>query len=281
MKISEAYNRYIEDYMIPKFRKQRQIDAYRVMSKWAIDYFGHNKTIESLSIQEVCAWLINIQKDRNICQNTMTIYASIIRQVLKYAKRQGIQCLDYELIPVPRRIPTTPTFLTPQEIRKLLNNTSGLRARLIIEMLYSSGLRVSELCSLNRDDIQNGQFTVIGKGNKERLCFIDKHTEETLTRYLSTRSDNNKALILTHLGTRLSPAAIQETIKYTSARAGITKRVTPHTLRHSFATNFLENNGNMRHLQVLLGHTNLTTTQIYAHVTNNRLKEVYLKHHSI
>lgn len=280
MKIPKAYQIYINSYLVPKGYRKRQIETCEVMAKWSIDYFGPTREIEDCSVQDFCAWMKHISDSRGICQNTQANYLSTLRSVLKYIRRLGIECIDYELLPVPKRIPSTPSYLTAEEVKRLIACGSGLRAKLIISILYGTGLRVSELCQLNRDSIRDGQFTVIGKGLKVRICFIDNRSQRFLEEYMRTRTDNNKALILTHLGTRITPVAIQETVRGASNRAKLEKHITPHTLRHSFATNFLSNNGNIRYLQVLLGHSNLSTTQIYTHVSNNSLREAYQRFHT-
>jgi integrase/recombinase XerD len=146
--------------------------------------------------------------------------------------------------------------------------------------LYGSGIRVGELISINRADLHDRSFTVIGKGGKVRLCFYDNRSEELINRYLSIREDNNPALFVTN-GTRMTSGGVQEVFRQTAKRANLNKPITPHTMRHSFSTNFLRNNGNLRYLQELLGHSSLETTQMYTHVVNEDLRKMYTKYHSI
>lgn len=173
-------------------------------------------------------------------------------------------------------------YVTPEEVRAMIDNAFCVRNKFIISLIYSSGIRLSELLSLNRGQIENMRFTVVGKGNKARLCFIDKRTQNLMEKYLTTRTDNCAALVVSHLyKTRMTSTNVQLLIKNAAKRAGITKKVTPHSLRHGFATNFLQNNGNMRYCQELLGHASLETTMKYTHVTNIELEHQYAKFHTI
>lgn len=163
----------------------------------------------------------------------------------------------------------------------MIANSYSLRNAFVISLLYSSGIRLSEMLQLNRGQIVDQQFTVIGKGSKARLCFIDDRTQALMDEYLATRKDNSEALIVSAQNKqRMTPTNVQLLIKNSAERAGIKQRVTPHTLRHSFATNFLKNNGNMRYLSTMLGHSSLDTTMIYTHVVDNDLREQYKKYHT-
>ena len=190
------------------------------------------------------------------------------------------------------------TFLHIDEIDRILaeiplDTETGLRDRAIFELLFSSGLRVSELISLNRDSVNlaRKEFMVRGKGQKDRPVFVSDTAAEAIEDYLAERKDSLPALFLNNsknqpaVGTsgdyrRLTPRSIQRIVdKYVKA-AGITKHVTPHTLRHSFATDLLMNGADLRSVQSLLGHSNISTTQIYTHVTDPHLKEIHEKFHS-
>jgi site-specific recombinase XerD len=169
--------------------------------------------------------------------------------------------------------------------------------------LFSTGLRVSELCSLKRDHInlERGEFTVRGKGSKLRVVFLSPEAIESIGQYLRRRSDNNKSLFVGHstvgnsieveiesMGSKkndideitgLTPRSVQRTIKKYSRLAGIVKEISPHTLRHSFATDLLQNGADIRSVQSMLGHSSITTTQIYTHITNQGLREIHKKFH--
>jgi site-specific recombinase XerD len=153
----------------------------------------------------------------------------------------------------------------------------------IISMLYATGIRVSELCNLDRTDIkEQNSFTVVGKGGKARLCFFDDRTRCYLNAYLQLRSDDKEALFIsTHNDLRITPGNIQEIFRRTWKRAGLSSPVHPHTLRHSFATNLLRNNANIRYVKDMLGHASLDTTMMYTHVVDEDLRRVYMAHHSV
>ena len=174
-----------------------------------------------------------------------------------------------------------------------LDTETGLRDRAIIELLFSGGLRVSELIKLNRDSInlERLEFVVRGKGSKDRPIFIDPTTAEHLGEYLDARTDSLPALFLNNSKNlqpvdtsgdyrRLTPRSIERIIDKYARAAGITKHVTPHTLRHSFATDLLMNGADLRSVQSLLGHANISTTQIYTHITDPHLREVHERFHT-
>ena len=229
---------------------------------------------------------------------TQSYHLIALRGFFKYLAKRGIKSLDPSLIDLPRAAKKQVTFLHFDEIERLLaeiplDTESGLRDRAIIELLFSGGLRVSELCSLNRDSInlERREFMVRGKGKKDRPIFIDKSTAECIEDYLNMRTDTLPALFLNNSANqqipstsgdfrRLTPRSIERIVQKYTRLAGITKHVTPHTMRHSFATDLLMNGADIRSVQSLLGHANISTTQIYTHITDPHLKEVHEKFHS-
>lgn len=279
MKISEAFDRYKNDYILVRGQSRRTLENNDLVKSLIISYMG-NKNIKYLEMPDISGWVAEISKDRK--PNTVRLYVVRLRVVLKYMRTLGYKVLNPELIPVPKRENYKRGFLTPDEVTSMVNNAFDDRNRLVISLLYSSGIRVSELIQLKRDSIVDGQFTVIGKGNKVRLCFIDRRTEILLKKYLSTRSDRSDSLIVSHIfGDKVTKSTIELIVKNTARRAGITKVVTPHILRHSFATNFIRNNGNIRYLSAMLGHASIDTTAVYTHIADNDLKSQYLKFHTI
>lgn len=278
MKLSEAFDMYISDYMVIKNRSESAIDRCKYVKDEIVRFLG-DKNIENLNFDDIKNWYDHLSHGR--CANTKRQYIINIRMVLRYIRLRGVKCMNYELIPVPKVEATVPTFLTSQEVSRLIDCSYDTRVAFLISLLYSSGIRLSEMLQLKRNQIVDRQFTVIGKGRKPRLCFIDERTEDLMNKYLATRTDNSDYLIVTKLySKRMSKSDVQLIVRDTAKRAGLPKRVTPHTLRHSFATNFLKNNGNMRYLSTLMGHASLDTTAMYAHVVDNDLKEQYLKYHT-
>ena len=203
--------------------------------------------------------------------------------------------MSAEKIAVPKLPGRTVEFLTESEIDRLLNtpkaNTlQSLRDKAILELLFSSGLRVSEIASLNREQINTStrELSIRGKGNKFRIVFVSEDARNALKQYLDKRSDIDDALFVRLQNKlnekksetlRLTPRSIQRIVKRRALEAGIVKDVHPHTLRHSFATDLLRNGADIRSVQTLLGHSSITTTQIYTHVTNEHLRETHTKYH--
>lgn len=225
-------------------------------------------------------------------------YLIALRMFLKYLSRRDIASLSSDKVLLPKTVRPQVTFLHSDEIERMLNeidlsSEEGLRDRALIELLFSSGLRVSELVSLNRDHINptKREFTIRGKGSKDRPAFVSASAYQRVSDYLDARDDPLPALFLSYSRNkgpattdgnyrRLSARSVQRIVDKYTRLAGITKHVSPHTLRHSFATDLLMNGADIRSVQVMLGHSDISTTQIYTHVTDSHLKEVHEKFHS-
>lgn len=278
MLISEAFDLYEKNYMAIRQQSRRICETHALCRRQLIELIG-DKDMAELTVADISEWAKQLKKTRST--NTVRNYITRLRVVADYIDLLGLPTLKAALIPIPKREATVPAFLTPQDVQAMIACSYNLRNAFVISLLYSSGIRLSELIQLNRGQIIDRHFTVIGKGNKPRLCFIDERTENLMERYLATRQDNCEALIISAQNKqRMTATNVQLLIKNSAKRAGITQRVTPHTLRHSFATNFLRNNGNMRYLSTMLGHASLDTTMIYAHVVDNDLQEQYKKYHT-
>jgi site-specific recombinase XerD len=212
-----------------------------------------------------------------------------LRSFLKFCSKRDIAALSPSKIELARTVRKQVTFLNPEELERLfaVPNTKkpgGLRDRAILELLFSSGLRVSELAGLNRDHInlKRREFMVRGKGQKDRPIFISPEAADWLQRYLDARQDVGEPLFVSYSNNqhqRLTARSVQRLVARYARLAGITKHVSPHTLRHSYATDLLMNGADLRSVQALLGHSNVATTQIYTHVTDPHLKAVHQKFH--
>lgn len=288
MKISEAFNLYKENYMFIKGVSRRVLENQEYVKNRVIGHLGDIE-IESLTMSDISSWVRKIQTmktrdGRTVERRNNTIRNDIIRlkMVLKYMRLLGHDVIESDLIPVPKREDVVRPFLTAEEVKDMIDNAYNVRNAFVVSLFYSSGIRLSELISLNRSSIQNRQFQVVGKGKKTRLCFIDERTERLMNEYLDSRNDNCEALIISKMNkARMTPTNVQLIIKNTANRAGIKKKVSPHILRHSFATNFLQNNGNIRYLSNMLGHSNIGTTTVYTHIVDNDLRRQYLSFHTI
>ena len=240
---------------------------------------------------------------KNLKLITQNYHVIALRAFLKYLTKYDYKTLPPEKIELAKTPSRMVDFLDYDEVERLIKAVDEekeeilrLRDRSILETLFSTGLRVSELCSLKRDQInfKRGEFTVRGKGDKLRLIFLSDEAGKHLQEYLKKRKDNSKFLFIAHkqVGVEkemasfgadaagLTPRSIQRIIKKYGMLAGITKKITPHTLRHSFATDLLQNGADIRSVQSMLGHSSITTTQIYTHITNQQLREVHKSFHN-
>jgi site-specific recombinase XerD len=229
-------------------------------------------------------------------KRTQNYYLIALRAFLKYLARQGITSLSpdrIELAKVPER---SLDLITIEELERLLkapdvNEIRGLRDKAMLELLFSTGLRVSELCALPRDiNLKLDEMSVRGKGEKVRMVFISDDARNAVTKWLDKRDDMDDALFINITNKkqklsknkeslRLTPRSVERIIKQYAIKSGISKKVTPHVLRHSFATDLLRNGADLRSVQMLLGHANINTTQIYTHVTDTELKKIHKKFH--
>jgi tyrosine recombinase xerD len=310
MDISDLINDFLESLEIEKGRSTKTTENYglylaRFLNLITQD-FPEGATIKPSDLTPEILRKFRLRLNRfddnqnheRLSALTQSYHLIALRGFLKYLAKRGIHSLDPSLVDLPRAAKKQVTFLHFDEVERLLSEIpidteTGLRDRAIIELLFSGGLRVSELCNLNRDSINlaRREFMVRGKGKKDRPIFIDQTTADHLEEYLSARHDTLPALFLNNSSNqntpdtsgdfrRLSPRSIERIIQKYARLAGITKHVTPHTLRHSFATDLLMNGADLRSVQSLLGHANIATTQIYTHITDPHLKEVHEKFHS-
>jgi len=214
-------------------------------------------------------------------KKTQNYYLIALRAFLKYLAKRGLKALSPEVIELARVGERSIDLITPQELTRLLDTPDretlvGLRDKAILETLFSTGLRVSELCSLPRDlDLKADEFSIRGKGEKIRVVFLSNEAKEAINTYLDKRKDIDNDLMFP-----MTARSVQRLIKRYAIKAGIGKKVTPHLVRHMFATDLLGNGADLRSVQMLLGHSNISTTQIYTHVTDKQLKETHKKFHS-
>lgn len=219
-------------------------------------------------------------------KSTQNYYLIAIRSFLKYLKKRGVSSVAPDVIELAKTGSRDIDPLSPGELQRFFQVASeNLRDYAMLHTFFSTGLRLSELCSLNRDiDLSRDEFTIRGKGDKVRLVFLSEPAKESIKKYLASRADFHEPLFInqsTHgsESMRLTPRSIERIVKHYAGLAGIHRRVTPHVLRHSFATNLLSNGADMRSVQMMLGHANIATTQVYTHVTDKQLREVHKKFH--
>ncbi|MBW6462187.1 MAG: tyrosine-type recombinase/integrase [DPANN group archaeon] len=235
------------------------------------------KSPQDITETDIKNYLVYLQQGKNATNTTIHRHLNAIKSFFRITKN-----IVADNIKLPKVSQKLPGFLTIEETQKLLTSIENLRDRAIIQLLYACGMRVSELVDMNRENIEGNNIKIIdGKGSKDRIVYADEGTLKKIKNYLRTRNDNNPAIFINLKKERLTQRSIQRIVKYYSEQCGITKTVTPHTLRHSFATHLLQNDADIMIIKELLGHSNLATTQIYMHVTNKRKENIYTKAHPL
>lgn len=292
--LEQYINEFLEYLEIEKNRSQKTLENYRRYLKDFLAWANKEgiKTTQAITSESIRDYRLSLNRKITFDGNqlkkiTQNYYIIALRGLLRFLVRRGIDTTAPEKVELSRHEERKVDFLEPEEVKRLIEATQGssmnaARDRALITILFSTGLRVSELTSLNREhiNIERGEFAVRGKGKKIRVVFLDEDAKKAIRAYLSLRTDIEEPLLLNHRqNTRLTPRQVQRLIKRYAGKAGIVKQVTPHVLRHSLATELLRNGADIRSVQELLGHSSITTTQIYTHVTNPRLKEVHEKYH--
>ena len=291
---------FLEYLEVEQNRSQKTIANYDHYLTRLIDFAGDIKVsdIDPELIRKWRLWLnrLGTNTSDELTKSTQNYHLTALRSFLRYCAKREIPALPSDKIELAKTTRKQVTFLNAAEVQTLLeqpdiNTLPGLRDRAILELLFSSGLRVSELVGLDTGHInlKRREFMVRGKGRKDRPIFISPEAAEWVQKYLDGRTDNSRPLFMRYGGrkkvdlsgnfSRLTARSVQRMVSRYASLAGITKHVSPHTLRHSFATDLLMNGADLRSVQALLGHSNISTTQIYTHVTDPHLKEVHKKFH--
>lgn len=308
MAISQ-FDQYLQDFLdyleIEKNRSLRTIRNYKFylerFRNWLSEE-GLEIDLNSISLENLRnyrKWLNRLIRydDETIKKNTQNYHLIALRSWLKYLAKQDVEVLSPEKIELSKMPERQVDFLEAEEVDDLLQapfkikekEIIQIRDKAIIELLFSTGLRVSELCNLKIDDVnlQKDEFTVRGKGSKLRIVFMSDEAKIALNNYLEKRSDMTPFLFIRHDKANkenneskgLTTRSVQRLIEKYAKIAGIAKKVTPHTLRHSYATDLLRNGADIRSVQTMLGHSSIMTTQVYTHVTNKQLREIHQKFH--
>ncbi|MDP1846021.1 MAG: tyrosine-type recombinase/integrase [Candidatus Moranbacteria bacterium] len=311
MDLKKLKTQYLEYLEIEKDRSQKTIENYdhylarfldwaKVSSPAGItDELVRSYRLHLNRLSDEKGRLASPSKSRSgpLKKITQNYHVIALRNFLKYIAKRDIKTLSAEKVELGKTEDRQIDFLEMEEVERIFEAAKGadlksFRDRAILELLFSSGLRVSELVNLNRDQVnlKTGEFSVRGKGGKVRVVFISDRAKLAVEKYIEKRGDIDPALFvrvgIKHLekkskkdDLRITPRTVQRVVKYYALKAGIVKDVHPHTLRHSFATDLIQNGADIRSVQEMLGHSSVTTTQIYTHVTNRQLKEVHKAFH--
>jgi site-specific recombinase XerD len=302
MLFERAKTDFLEYLEIEQNRSQKTIANYDHYLSRLVDFAGDIE-VEDINPELIRKWRLWLNRlgtntSDELGTATLNYHLIALRSFLKFCAKRNLPAMTADKIELARTKRKQVTFLNEEELASMfaqpdINTLVGLRDRAIIELLFSSGLRVSELVGLDREHInlKRREFMVRGKGQKDRPIFISPEAASWVERYLQKREDNTKPLFVRYSGTkkidltgnfhRLTARSVQRLVSNYALMAGITKQVTPHTMRHSFATDLLMNGADLRSVQAMLGHSNISTTQIYTHVTDPHLKSVHERfHHS-
>lgn len=300
--MSELIMDFIEYLEIEKGRSSKTSENYRRYLERFIEFAGDMPVdgINAEIIRKYRLWLNRYtgETGNELATLTQSYHLIALRGFLNYLLKRDIPSLSPNKIELPKTHRKQVTFLHFEEVERMLDAVPSddtpqhLRDRAILELLFSSGLRVSELVNLDRGHIntRRREFMVRGKGQKDRPIFISEVAARYVDEYLASRTDSLGPLFLNYSRNsvadttgdfrRLTPRSIQRMISKYAKLAGITKHVSPHTMRHSFATDLLMNGADIRSVQSMLGHSNISTTQVYTHVTDAHLKDVYEQFHT-
>ncbi len=289
--LKQEFLEYIE---IERGRALKTVENY---DRYIIRFIAFSKAKHMPDITEEKIRKFRLELNRaGLNRRTQNYYLIALRQFLKYMVKRGLDVIAPDTIELAKETQRDIDLISSTELERLLNapdgdDLKGARDKAMLELLFSTGLRVSELCALSRYlDWSRDEISVRGKGGKVRPVFISKGAKLAIKKYLDKRGDTDDALFV-HFGRgakraetesgsiRLSTRSVERLVKHYAIQAGIDKRVTPHTLRHSFATDLLRNGADLRSVQALLGHANIATTQVYTHVTDVHLHNIHRKFH--
>ncbi len=286
---------FLEYLEIEKGRSIKTVENYdRYLSRYLL--FSKITSPSKITEASVREFRIHLNRQAGTSgtmkHKTQNYYMISLRAFLKFLRKREIESLNPERIELAKIGARDLDLISSQELDRLMSGPKGdslssLRDKAILELFFSTGLRVSELASINRDiDLSRDEYSIRGKGEKIRVVFLSPEAKAAIKKYLDKRGDIDEALFI-QMGKasknakelRLTPRSIERLVKKYAIKAGITRKVTPHVLRHSFATDLLENGADLRSVQALLGHANIATTQVYTHITDKHLREVHKKFH--
>lgn len=293
--LNKLKTQFLEYLEIEKGRSIKTVENY---DRYLTRFFAFSKVSSPARISEASVREFRMHLNRQpgvsatMKHKTQNYYLIALRAFLKFLRKRNVDSLNPERIELAKVGQRDLDLITAQELDRLMRGPSGdslqaLRDKAILELFFSTGLRVSELCALNRDlDLSRDEFSVRGKGEKVRVVFLSPAAKQAIKAYEKKRGDVDEALFV-QMGKnsknakdlRITPRSVERIVKQYAIKAGITRKVTPHVIRHSFATDLLESGADLRSVQALLGHQHIATTQVYTHVTDKHLRDVHKKFH--
>ena len=292
IKLKREFLEYLE---IEKGRSLKTVENYDRYLKRFFEFTKINDPakITDDKVREFRLWLnrqkSNQKKGETLKKKTQNYYLIALRVFLKYLAKRDVKSLSPDKIELAKVGERSLDLISHDELMRLMSSPDikdlkGMRDKAILELLFSTGLRVSELCSLNIDiDLKKDEMPIRGKGEKVRVVFLSEKAKSSVDKYLKARKDMEEALFVSfgvkNKTSRLTPRSVERIVKYYAIKAGITKNVTPHVIRHSFATDLLQNGADLRSVQIMLGHANIATTQVYTHLTDKHLRDIHKKFH--
>ena len=295
--IEKSLKDYLDYLEIEKNRSPKTRENYERYLKVFINH-SKVKKAEDITSENIKEFRIALARNnKNLKKITQTYYAIAIRNFLKYLLKNDYEVLSPDKIELPKIPRRQIDIIEYADLERFLsappqNTLRGLRDRAILEMLFSTGLRISQLCNWDRYlNMNRGEITVRGKGEKLRVVFLSDRARAAIKNYLDKRSDALEYLFISlskqtdplkgaKVIGKITPRAVQRLVEYYRKKAGIVKKITPHQIRHQFATDLLVNGADLRSVQELLGHSNISTTQIYTHITNKELKDIHKSFHA-
>lgn len=279
MRLSSALELFIYEYIHLRGLSSSTQENYEIAVSSFIKSCG-DISIEELSISHILEWRRAMERTNK--PGTIRVHLSKLKNIIHFTNKRGLSNFDLDNIPLPKVTHPLPKYLSAKEVSLMITAEPNKRNKAMLSMLFASGIRAQELCDLQKTDVHDYEVTIQqGKKGNTRIVFIDQRTKELIGQYLESRYDTADVLFYSAKHGKLDPATLNRLVRAAGENARLEKPVHTHMLRHSFATNLLRNNCNLRYIQEMMGHAFVSTTQIYTHVVKGDMYEAYQKAHQI
>lgn len=284
MLLSQALLVFLENYVWLRGYSESTAENYKLAINSFTSVTG-DIPISNVTMDHIKCWKRNIEP--SVERNTLCAYLYRIRLFLRYWKRKEGLDIELEDLVIPKRSSKLPRYLSPKEVSQLVKGVPDnrfewvrLRNQSMIALLYSSGIRIGELMRIRKRDVRGGEIIIRGKNRKERIAFIDSRAKYYLDEYMKLRPSKSDKLFVSVQRGEVGKSCIEKVIKDACHNSGV-REISPHILRHSFATSLLKEGCNLRYIQEMLGHADISTTQIYTHVGNESMRDMYQRFHKV